>query len=469
MSRPVEREQKGGVGWGCIFVVILALVVLIAVVVSVFTDIANDANIPGAEMLRSAREEVTQRLEEDSISIDYQSGPDPTEPPVRIPTRTSTPSPTPRPTHTPTATPGAAPGEASTPQSPGTAVPATTERASLALQHYDVKLYMLQLINEERTKAGVPPVALGNNIAAQLHAEASLANCFAGHWGLDGLKPYMRYSLAGGYQSNGENSSGADYCVTASDQYRALVNVENEVQQMMDGWMGSPGHRRNILDKWHRKVSIGLAWDRYNMVGYQHFEGEYTEYIKLPEISNGILSLSGTTRNGLSFSSREDFGVQIFYDPPPQSLTRGQVSHTFCYSSGIPIADLRYPSDSGSPWTEHEFTKSFSPCLDPYTLPPESPAPGSYEEARIFWERARDASRSRQDHTITVPWVTASDWVAEGTAFSVTADISPLLSWYGPGVYTVLLWGVSGTEDVAISEYSIFHQVEPPDTYNPGS
>ena len=67
---------------------------------------------------------------------------------------------------------------------------------------------MLELINIAREDAGVPPVALGDNDAAQLHAESALANCFGSHWGIDGLKPYMRYSLAGGYQSNGENGLG---------------------------------------------------------------------------------------------------------------------------------------------------------------------------------------------------------------------------------------------------------------------
>ena len=69
---------------------------------------------------------------------------------------------------------------------------------------------MLELINGERTRAGVNSITLGANIAAQLHAESALQNCTSGHWGVDGLKPYMRYSLAGGYQSNGENGSGLD-------------------------------------------------------------------------------------------------------------------------------------------------------------------------------------------------------------------------------------------------------------------
>ena len=42
----------------------------------------------------------------------------------------------------------------------------------------------------------------------------------------------------------------------------------------MRRWMGSPEHRDNILD--HKKVNIGLAWDKYNLKAVQHFEGAST-------------------------------------------------------------------------------------------------------------------------------------------------------------------------------------------------
>ena len=165
------------------------------------------------------------------------------------------------------------------------------------LRHLKEKELMLELINRERTKAGLSPVELGTNLAAQIHAESSLENCTSSHWGVDGLKPYMRYSLAGGYQSNGENGHGLDYCITGREKYRAISNIEGEIREAMSGWMRSPGHRSNILDKWHKKVNIGLAWDRYNIVAYQHFEGDHVRYEALPTIEDGILSLEGTTKN----------------------------------------------------------------------------------------------------------------------------------------------------------------------------
>ena len=329
----------------------------------------------------------------------------PTPPPFPRAIAVTLPAPTPTTAHTPTPTPPPTPTPSPTP------VPPPDQR------HYRYKVYMLELINKERVNAGVGPVTLGNNIAAQLHAESSLTNCFSGHWGVDGLKPYMRYSLAGGYQSNGENGSGLDYCIKASDRYRALGSLESEVREMMEGWMSSPGHRRNILDKWHKKVNIGLAWDKYNIVGYQHFEGGYVEFDELPGITDGKLSLSGRAINELRFADKRDLGLQLFYDPTPHSLTRGQVSRTYCYDSGLQIAAFRYPLTGNSYWTEDEFIKTFSPCSDPYDVSANAPAPRSYDEAHRFWEQAYAASQARPLQIIIVPWISASQWTAAGAEF----------------------------------------------------
>ena len=323
---------------------------------------------------------------------------------------------------------------------------------------------MLELINKERENAGVGQVTLGDNIAAQLHAEISLANCTSSHWGVDGLKPYMRYSLAGGYHANLENWFGLSYCIEASDGYRARDPVESEIREMMEGLMNSPGHRRNILDKWHKKVNIGLAWDMYNFDAVQHFEGGYVEFEELPAITNGRLSVSGRAINELQFADKDDLGLQLYYDPPPHSLTRGQVSRTYCYDYGLLIAEFRYSLTGNYYWLEDEYTRTDQSCTDPYDVSSSTPGPRSHDEAHRFWE---EAYATRQVRVINVPWITASEWTATGTDFSVTTDIGELLSKYGPGVYTVLLWGKIDGEDVPIAQYSIFYGVDPPDTYNP--
>ena len=366
-----------------------------------------------------------------------------------------TPTPTLTPASTSTLTATSTPTATLTPRPAATSTPTVL---SPHLRHLEHKEHMLDLINAERVQDGKVRLILGDNIAAQLHAEDALRNCFSGHWGLDGLKPYMRYSLAGGYQSNGENGRGLDYCIKPSDNFRPLGDIQQEIRDAVIGWMESPGHRRNILDPTHKKVNIGLAWDRYNLMAFQHFEGDYVEYDELPSIQGTVLFLSGRVKNGVKFSSRADLGVQVYYDPPVHPLTRGQVTRTYCYNYGRQIAMLSQPGR----WATDESTASHHPCPNPYDVPPSAPAPQSAHAADRFWEEAYRASNALSSQSITVPWVTASEWKASGTEFSVTANMGDMR----PGVYTVVLWAPLGGMDSVISEYSIFHEVTPPTTYS---
>ena len=326
---------------------------------------------------------------------------------------------------------------------------------------------MLELINVERVKAGVEPVVLGDNVAAQLHAEDALENCFSSHWGLNGLKPYMRYSLAGGYQSNAENESGHNYCFTASSAYKEIGSIEQAIRKTMDGFMDSPGHRENILQPWHRKVNIGLAWDSHNLKVLQHFEGDQVEYGVVPVIKEGVLTLSGTVKDGVVFLGSTDLSVGIFYDPPPHSLTRGQVARTYCYDYGRPVAYLEPPLTGNSDSLDDEFTDTYIPCPDPYHVPIDSPPPRSPGEADDLWEAAYEESLDSAEITTIGRWVAASEWHANDSSFSVKADLSEVLDDHGPGVYTIIVWGWQPDADtsVLISEYSIFHGITPPDAY----
>ena len=343
---------------------------------------------------------------------------------------------------------------------------------------------MLELINAERENAGVDPVVLGDNIAAQLHSEASLENCVSSHWGVDGLKPYMRYSLTDGYQSNGENGSGSSYCVTESSRspqgyrYRPIGDIRQEVRETMEGLMDSAGHRRNILDPWHKRVNIGLAWDQYNFAAVQHFEGDYVEYTERPVIENGVLTMSGMVKNGVTFEEKNDLGVQIYYDPAPHALTRGQVSRTYCYDAGRPVTGLRPTLTGGWYYSENEYTRTYTSCPNPYDVPPDAPGPRSPVEAHEFWQAAYDASQGREGKLITVPWLTAQEWstsefevidnqwVEKKDVFFVKVDLSDILTKHGEGVYSLIVWGNIGDERLVISQYSIFHGITPPDTYS---
>ena len=376
--------------------------------------------------------------------------------PIPIPTETAIPTSTPTPTITPLPTNTAVPTE--------TPIPTPTPESALSpdLRHLEEKRYMLELINGERTKAGLATVVLGNNVAVQLHAEAALENCFTGHWGIDGLKPYTRYSLAGGYQSNGENGLGNRYCIRSEDGFRPIGGIEQEIRDGVQSWMDSSGHRRNILGKLHKKVNIGLAWDKYNIAFYQHFEGDYLEYEQLPTIENKTLYISGTTKNGVKFAQDRDLGLQLYYDPPPRPLTSGQLSKTYCYDSGRPITAFRPPLTGDYYYTEHRFIKSYQRCTDPYDFPADTPAP---KPPRGFFQLPEVPPVPPLPTMLDLPWTTAAEWRTNGVEFSFRANLSNLLSKYGEGVYTVMVWAKLDQQDVVISQYSIFYGVEPPDTY----
>ena len=335
------------------------------------------------------------------------------------------------------------------------------------------KQYMLDLINAERRKAGVPDVSLGDNNAAQIHAQNMIRECFLAHWGVDGLVPYMRYSLAGGYQSNSENASGRDYCYTDEDKnrYSRIRNLETELREEMDGYMDSPGHKRNILNPWHRKVNLGLEWDTHQMWTVQHFEGDHVDCSVPPTIEGTTLRVSCTTKDVFPSNT---FVQQIFYDPPPHTLTRGQLARSYSYRSGDEVARLRGQPRPGYHWTTNETEVTHYSGCTPYDVDPTLPPPSSPAEATEMFNRAKRCERSEE--TATVPYITGEETI-NGRIFTLSHDIGQVLTEHGSGVYTLAVWGCSVPDSrdnpcdddssMVILRKSIFYGVRPPDTYTP--
>jgi len=129
----------------------------------------------------------------------------------------------------------------------------------------DARRYMLKLINRDRASMGLRPVALDEGAATragQSHAEDMAKNGYLGHWGTDGAVPEQRYTEAGGADMVLENAS----CFT-DEQKRALDRAPRidpkYVEQTEDMFFHEKpphdGHRKNILEPWHKKVGIGVA------------------------------------------------------------------------------------------------------------------------------------------------------------------------------------------------------------------
>ena len=295
----------------------------------------------------------------------------------------------------------------------------------------------LELINAERTRDGLIPLHLGSNVAAQTHAEAMLDGCFVSHWGLDGLKPYMRYSLAGGSSANTENVAG--FCGANADP-------EASVSDAMRRAMSDPIYMENMLDSLYETVSIGVASDNGGVMVVHHFEGMSVDIMEEPMISTDILSLELYT--DVSF---EDYSVSIYYDPPPRRLSAGQASYTYCYDYGVPALNVaRVPGDT----VLHISDK----CIDPYKQPSQLRVPTGHAQAEKWKMTAKIAGVASP---YEVPIVGATEWSASEGSFRLATNVSPALHEFGPGAYTIIVYGIEGGKTVPILTHTIFHNIMP--------
>ena len=103
------------------------------------------------------------------------------------------------------------------------------------------------LTNAERAADGCEPVRTDERLrtAARGHSQDMATHDYFDHTGRDGRSPFDRMRDAGYPDGAGENIAYG---------YRTPADV-------MAGWMGSDGHRQNLLNCSHRAIGVGLAYD----------------------------------------------------------------------------------------------------------------------------------------------------------------------------------------------------------------
>ena len=321
----------------------------------------------------------------------------------------------------------------STPEATSSSVQPSGNRPSLVQRYLEEKKYVLNLVNQERKKAGLAPVALGNNSAAQQHAEALLQHNIGGHWGVDGLLPQMRYTLAGGVNYVSENVSA--YRLLGGLPYRKQ-GPEALLEKSHQGLMGSPGHRKNILNKWHTMVSLGIDCNDYACSLVQNFAGDYVEFDQAPVISRGTLRLTGWLKGGFQLDN-----IQVWYHEPPHPLTVGQLNAGRAYTVGQELATIVVPPLGPGAFYPKKTTRySWTAPTDPYKVDPEDPAAVPPPKVR----------------NKTVPYTIADLWSTSASNFQIRADIAKIIDDLGPGVYLIVAWGKNAGESKALTNYAVF-------------
>ncbi|MFF4833948.1 CAP domain-containing protein [Streptomyces sp. NPDC001315] len=131
----------------------------------------------------------------------------------------------------------ATPPSASTPSA---STPTATATASGAAAR------IVELVNAERSKVGCSAVTLNATLtkAAQAHSADMAAHQNMSHTGSDGSAPGDRITSAGyNWSTYGEN----------------IAYGYATPEQVMAGWMASPGHKANILNCAFKEIGVGLA------------------------------------------------------------------------------------------------------------------------------------------------------------------------------------------------------------------
>lgn len=276
-----------------------------------------------------------------------------TAPPATSPTTTTMPSDTTT-THTSKQPPTAVTSATATTLLP---TPTPTERPQLQIYCSgsvlsgknvtapDPKLidFSMKLINKDRATAGIPPVKLNPNLIAQEHAEDMLKNTYVSHWDISGLKPYMRYTLFCGHNSNSENAA-AFFGAPVPDPYKALTDLE--FQMVYNDTAQHNAHRDTILGSNYNQIQIGVAYDPENGIYFDHeFETAYINWTGTPPLSSKpgqTITLGGN----FTYSELKIDSISVYYDPLPTSKTSCQLMNSPYddgYGPGIYIGSVTQP------------------------------------------------------------------------------------------------------------------------------
>ena len=103
---------------------------------------------------------------------------------------------------------------------------------------------VLKLVNAERTKNGLNALQLDGALSkvAEAHSKDMATRNFFSHTNPDGLSPFDRIKNAGiSYKTAGEN----------------IAMGQKSAEQVVEAWMNSEGHRKNILNASFTKMGLG--------------------------------------------------------------------------------------------------------------------------------------------------------------------------------------------------------------------
>ena len=369
---------------------------------------------------------------------------------------TDTPTPTPHPTDTPVPTPILTP----TPEPTDSAIHshltiATPDCDSSGINSaylHNLKVGVGELINDARAAEGMPILLLAGSGVSQCHAEDMANNCFTSHWSTNGTKPHVRYTTAGYENRVIEIIDGHNYCTQDVDTTDIATRIRNTATRMLD----DPEHRQKLVDASNVSLDIGIAADEHrNLWLVIGLVSDFIEFEEPPHINNFEISMKARIENGARISSTEGLWIEIYYDPLPVPLTRGQLARTTsCVELGEMEARLLRP---GPNYIQRSFIVDKPACLNPYQSASGIAPPGSIQGAAELSDHMDIQAANLVSRRHAGLLIVASEWqVSEEQDFSVTADLEEVLKRHGNGIYTAAIYALLDDERQIVAEYPMF-------------
>ena len=182
------------------------------------------------------------------------------------------------------------------------------------------------------------------------HAQDMAKGEFLSHWGSDGLKPYQRYSLAGGNDYTAENVSATDRIPSVKPD-RVAAELINMNIRMHAEKPPNDGHRRAILSPEATHVGFGMAVSGNSVRLAELFVARYAQIEPVPrEIKPGAkLVVNGKLINRDHIFQHAD----VFFEPlPASSRSLEKAGHQYSlpdeFVTVLPVLPprMRYPDGS---------------------------------------------------------------------------------------------------------------------------
>jgi len=279
-----------------------------------------------------------------------------------------------------------------------------------------LRQHLLRLINRDRQIYRLPPVQLDLEASAigDDYCRAQVRNRTTGHYTIDGLSPYMRYSFAGGNDAVSENA--AAWSATYAFNERALYEMARRSEDaMMAEAPPNDGHKRTILDPHATHVGIGMAWERGEFRIVQEFVRRYIEWTRVLPRSASIgqpVIIAGRPIGNVAIEA-----ITVHHEPLPQAISAHVASAISKYS--LPEKRKEY-----LPRLRSEYNKR---------------ADGTFEYVR------REYSDGRR----------GDFYLGKDGDFSFTVPFND-----GPGLYTIVVWVRRPGVPMAVSASNVSIRVE---------